>query len=54
MNRTAVQRILGLLLMVFSLTMLLPIICSIIFQDGAWLSFVEGFAMTFISGLLVK
>jgi trk system potassium uptake protein TrkH len=53
MNWTVVQRILGLLLMVFSLTMLPPIICSAIFQDGSWLPFVEGFALTLFSGLVV-
>jgi trk system potassium uptake protein TrkH len=53
MNWTVVQRILGLLLMVFSLTMLPPIIFSAIFQDGSWLPFVEGFALTLFSGLIV-
>jgi trk system potassium uptake protein TrkH len=52
MNWTVVQRILGLLLMVFSLTMLPPIAFSIIFADQAWLSFVEGFALTLVAGVL--
>ena len=52
MNWTVVQRILGLLLMVFSLTMLPPIAFSVIFADQAWLSFVEGFALTLAAGLL--
>ena len=52
MNWTVVQRILGLLLMVFSLTMLPPILFSVLFQDGAWLSFIEGFAITFVAGVL--
>lgn len=53
MNWTVVQRILGLLLMVFSLTMLPPIIFSTLSQDGSWLPFVEGFALTLLSGLVV-
>jgi trk system potassium uptake protein TrkH len=38
--------------MVFSLTMLPPIIISLIFNDQAWLSFVEGFGLTFVAGVL--
>ncbi|MEM1176110.1 MAG: TrkH family potassium uptake protein [Pseudomonadota bacterium] len=52
MNWTTVQRILGLLLMLFSFTMLPPIIISFIFKDHSALPFVEGFALTFFAGLL--
>ena len=52
MNWTVVQRILGLLLMMFSLTMLPPIIISLIFNDGMWLPFVEGFGLTLLAGLI--
>ena len=52
MNWTVVQRILGLLLMMFSLTMLPPIIISLIFDDSSWLPFVEGFALTLAAGLI--
>ena len=52
MNLTVVQRILGLLLMIFSLTMLPPVLVSLLFSDGEWLSFLEGFGMTFLAGLL--
>jgi len=52
MNWTVVQRILGLLLMIFSLTMLPPIIISVIFDEQSWLPFVEGFGLTLIAGLL--
>jgi len=52
MNWTVVQRILGLLLMMFSLTMLPPIVFSLIYDDHSWLPFVEGFAITFLAGLL--
>jgi len=53
MNWTVVLRILGLLLMLFSMTMLVPVLVSIGFNDNAWLSFVESFAFTFLSGLAV-
>ena len=52
MNWTVVQRILGLLLMVFSLTMLPPILISFIYKDQAWLAFIEGFAITLAAGIL--
>ncbi len=52
MNWTVVQRILGLLLMMFSLTMLPPIIISLIFDDQHWLSFLEGFGLTLAAGFL--
>ena len=51
MNWTVVQRILGLLLMLFSLTMLPPILFSIYYQDNSWLPFVEGFAITLAVGI---
>ena len=50
MNWTVVQRILGLLLMMFSLTMLPPIAFSIYFNDHSWLPFVEGFGLTLAAG----
>ncbi len=53
MNWSVVQRILGLLLMMFSLTMLPPVLVSVIFGDGAWLPFVEGFALTLAAGLAI-
>jgi trk system potassium uptake protein TrkH len=52
MNWTVVQRILGLLLMMFSLTMLPPIIISLVFNEQAWLPFVEGFGITLVAGFL--
>jgi len=38
--------------MVFSLTMLPPIIISVLYEDHAWLSFIEGFVLTFVAGIL--
>ena len=52
MNWTVVQRILGLLLMLFSLTMLPPILFSLYYNDHSWLPFVEGFGITLAAGLL--
>src|SRR5210317_1773489 len=52
MNWTVVQRILGLLLMVFSLTMLPPIFFSLLYADDAWLPFVEGFGLTLVAGVI--
>jgi trk system potassium uptake protein TrkH len=53
MNWTVVQRILGLLLMMFSLTMLPPIAVSLIYDDQSWLPFVEGFGLTLVAGILI-
>jgi trk system potassium uptake protein TrkH len=53
MNWPVVQRVLGLLLMLFSMTMLPPVAFSAAFRDGAWLPFVEGFALTFSAGVLI-
>src|SRR5210317_1050492 len=52
MNWTVVQRILGLLLMIFSLTMLPPIGFSLLYNDHSWLPFVEGFGLTLAAGFL--
>jgi trk system potassium uptake protein TrkH len=51
-NWTVVQRILGLLLMVFSITMLPPILFSLYYDDQSWLPFVQGFVLTFVAGFL--
>ena len=53
MNWTIVQRILGLLLMIFSVTMLPPIIISLVFGEQSWLPFLEGFGLTLVSGILI-
>ena len=46
----AVQRILGILLMLFSLTMLPPVAVSLWYDDGAAASFLIGFVLTFMAG----
>ena len=53
MNWSVVQRVLGLLLMMFSLTMLPPVPVSFLYGDGAWLPFLEGFALTLLAGLVI-
>lgn len=46
-----VQRVLGILLALFSATMLTPVLVAIIYGDGAMLPFVGGFFTTFITGV---
>ncbi|MEQ8204684.1 MAG: TrkH family potassium uptake protein [Woeseia sp.] len=53
MNWTTVQRILGLLLMLFSFTMLPPVVVSFIFREASWLPFIQGFALTLVSGIII-
>ncbi|MBT8084664.1 MAG: potassium transporter [Woeseia sp.] len=53
MSWTIVQRILGLLLMMFSVTMLPPIVISLIFDENSWIPFVEAFALTLTFGILI-
>jgi trk system potassium uptake protein TrkH len=53
MNWAVVQRILGLLLMMFSLTMLPPIAFSIWYNDQSWLPFVQGFGLTLAAGIII-
>lgn len=53
MNLPVVQRILGLLLMIFSVTMLPPIVVSVIFAETSWLPFVYAFAVAVICGMLL-
>jgi trk system potassium uptake protein TrkH len=53
MNLMVVQRVLGLLLILFSLTMLPPVLVSFMFDERAWLPFVEGFVVTLVSGVIM-
>ncbi len=52
MQLSAVQRILGILLMLFSLTMLPPVLVSLLYADGAALAFVAAFLLTLLAGAL--
>jgi trk system potassium uptake protein len=53
MHLTVVQRILGLLLMLFSISMLPPILVSWYFNDGAANAFFSGFGVTISIGILI-
>lgn len=51
MQPIAIQRILGILLMLFSLTMLPPILVAWLYADGAMSPFVLAFIVTLVTGL---
>ena len=53
MQLTTIQRILGLLLMVFSTSLLPPVLVALIYRDGALLPFLEGFALVLLAGFLI-
>lgn len=53
MQLLVIQRILGLLLMIFSSTLLPPIAIELIYQDGAVLPFIESFTLTLVGGMLL-
>ena len=52
MQFTAVQRILGILLMLFSITMVPPLIVSVWYDDGAASPFGSALILTFLAGAL--
>ncbi|MEO7387249.1 MAG: TrkH family potassium uptake protein [Gammaproteobacteria bacterium] len=52
MHLRVVQRILGMLLMLYSVTMMPPVAVSVYFRDGQANSFIEAFAITFLVGLI--
>ncbi|GMW06182.1 MAG: TrkH family potassium uptake protein [Gammaproteobacteria bacterium] len=53
MHVKVVQQILGLLLMLFSLSMLPPVFVSAWHQDGSAAAFVSGFLVTLLTGLAI-
>ncbi|MBF0264805.1 MAG: potassium transporter [Gammaproteobacteria bacterium] len=53
MQPLLIQRIVGILLMMFSTTVIPPIFVSLIYADGHLLPFAETFVVTLISGLLL-
>ena len=53
MNFAIIFRVLGLLLMLFSLTLTPPFIVSIIYQDGGHTAFIISFIIIFIIGLSI-
>ena len=52
MQFLAIQRILGILLSVFSITMLPPIAVSLFYQDGASQAFLDAFVLLLATGIL--
>ena len=53
MNWMVIQRILGILLMTFSLTMIPPIFVSYLYQEPSWVAFLQGFFLTLIAGSML-
>ena len=53
MNWSVVQRVLGLLLMIFSVAMLPPVIVSLLFDDNGWTVFVYSFFFILVLGALL-
>src|SRR5574338_1333539 len=53
MQLKVVQQILGLLLMLFSLTMLPPVFVSAWYRDGSAPAFVSGFLVTLLAGIAI-
>ncbi len=53
MNRLVVQRILGLLLMMFSMSMIFPVVVDLFYKEQSWSPFVESFGVTLFIGLLL-
>ena len=53
MTRSSVQRIIGLLLAMFSATMLIPIVVSLIFADGVWRAFAGSFLIILGCGIVI-
>jgi trk system potassium uptake protein TrkH len=53
MHLTLIQRLLGLLVSMFSLTMLPPVVLSVIDGDASWQPFLRSFAILFATGLVL-
>lgn len=53
MHLKVVQRILGLLMMMFSVSMLPPVVVSLIYQEGSALPFIYGFVIVLATGVLL-
>jgi|AntDeeMinimDraft_4_1070355.scaffolds.fasta_scaffold00014_91 trk system potassium uptake protein TrkH len=53
MRYAVIARILGLLMMLFSLTLLPPVAISLLYDDGQALAFLEGFLIVLVLGTLV-
>ncbi|MDX1693141.1 MAG: TrkH family potassium uptake protein [Ketobacteraceae bacterium] len=52
MHPAIILRILGVLLMVYSTTMLPPVVIALIYKDGGQMQFLAAFAITLLSGMI--
>lgn len=53
MQYRVIQRILGLLLVLFSSTHIPPLIVSFIYEDGSWIAFFDALWITLLTGLIL-
>ena len=53
MQRRVIQRILGILLSLFSTTLLVPVVIGLIYRDGAITPFIGAFVLTILTGALL-
>ena len=53
MQLLVIQRVVGLLLMLFALTFVTPLIVALLYDDGTVAAFLEAFGITFATGLLL-
>ena len=53
MQLVVIQRVMGLLLIIFSTTLLPPIAISLIYQDGTTRAFAAAYVITLITGLIL-
>ena len=53
MQRAAILRIVGMLLMIFSITMLPPALVGLIYADGAIIPFITAFFVTLVGGAIL-
>ena len=51
MQLKVIQRVLGVLLALFSTTLIPPILVSVYYNDGAIISFVDAFVLTLVTGI---
>ncbi len=53
MQIKTIMRLLGLLLMIFSLSMLSPLVINVIFHESLWFPFTTAFGLTLVTGILL-
>ncbi len=53
MHFSIIARVLGVLLMIFSLTLLTPLLVGLLYKDGSYIEFLLAFLITFVTGFMV-